>query len=174
MRFFLQKKTYNFKSLTKNKLKHTLKMLLWAYKNQNYYSKNHDFDDESFDSTFILTNPQRQQCFAFYDLEKNKQTTFTSGKFLNKFYTPAKYYKRSIKNVGGIVMAIKKQYAAIFKRIFLVKILNLNYKQWVFWDKFDETIHPTVKFFLHKKSYLPRWQGKRRIKRVVLRMLVKQ
>lgn len=174
MRLFLQKKIYNSKFIIKKKIRYIFKLLLWAYKNQNYYLKSHNFDNESFDSTFTLTLPQRQQCFAFFDLEKNIQKTFTSGKFLNRYYTPAKYYKRSIKNVGGIVMALKKQYLVLFKRIFLVKILNLNYKQWLFWDKFDETLHPTVKFFLHKKSYLPRWQGKRRIKRVVLRMLVKQ
>lgn len=174
MRFFLKKKTYNLKLRIKKQLKKTFKLLLWYYKNQNHYLKTHHFDEEIFDSTFTLTLPQRQQCFCFFDLTKQKQKTFTAGKFLNKYYTPAKYYKRASKNIGGIVMTLKKQYLTIFKRIFLVKILNLNYKQWLFWEKFDETIHPTVKFFLHKKAYLPRWQGKRRIKRVVLRMLVKQ
>lgn len=174
MRHFLIQKTYNTKLLLKKQLKSTFKILMWTYTNQNYYLKTHQFDEESFDSTVTLTNPQRQQCFCFFDLSKQQQITFTAGRFLNQYYTPAKFYKRSIKNVGGIVMALKKQYLPIFRRIFLIKILNLNYKQWVFWDKFDDTIHPTVKFFLHKKSYLPRWQGKRRVKRVVLRMLTKQ
>lgn len=173
MRFFLTKKLEDPET-SKLMFTNFLKKLLNVYKFQKYYLVNHAFDDHNFSSNFILTLPQRQQCFSFYNLVKKEQLTFTCGKFLNKFYTPAKFYKRSIKNIGGITMTLKKQYIHVLKRFYLVKILNFNYKQWLFWDKLDDTIHPSVKFFLHKKSYIPRWQGKRRIKRVVLRMLNKQ
>lgn len=93
MRYFLKQKL-NTKLTIKKRLKLNFKLLLWAYTNQNYYLKTHKFDNESFDSTVTLTNPQRQQCFCFFDLNAQKQTAFTAGRFLNRYYTPAKFYKR--------------------------------------------------------------------------------
>lgn len=144
------------------------------YHTHTQYSVNHNFDTESFRCNMILTSPQRQQCFSFYDLKSDQQLSFTAGKFLSQTYAPAKFYKRSVKNIGSIVMTLKQQHLFMLQKIFLLKIKNLTYKQWLFWERFEDTIHPDIKFFFHKKSYLPRWQGKRRIKRVVLRMLMKQ
>lgn len=170
IRFFLNK-TFETPRFTTTQ---TLQTLLLTYQKHKYYSTNYNFELHYFQSTFNLTLPQRQQCFSFYDLHTHKHKSFTMGKFLSNTIVVSKFYKRSTRNIGGVILSLKKDYALLFSRIFLFKILNFNLKQWLFWERFEDSLHPKVKFFLHKKSYLPRWQGKRRIKRVVLRKLIKQ
>lgn len=173
IRNFLHQKRQRIVTL-RSRLNANLLYLIDIYTAHTHFSINHEFDDTNFASNVILTTPQRQQCFCFFNIKEGKQITYTAGRFLSKTIKPAKFYKRSIRNVGGIVMSLKQQYLTLLQNIFLLKITNLTYKQWMFWERFEDTLHPVVKFFLHKKSYLPRWQGKRRIKRVVLRMLMKQ
>jgi len=124
-----------------------------------------------FNCTFILSLPKRQQHFNFYDLKLEKKFGFSCGLFLLRMGRKLKSFKRNHKNIMSINLHFKKIYSSFFKYIYFFLINNFNYRQYAFFKKFMYMLSPSVYYFLHRQSYMPKFLNKRRIKRRVLRKL---
>lgn len=133
-----------------------------SYKNQIYY----------YNITFFLTLPKRQQHFNFYDIKLNKYFNFSCGTFLSKMGRKAKFFKRNHKNIMSLTLHMKKLYGFYFRYIYMFVINNFNYRQYLFFKKFLEMLNPSIYYFLHRQSYMPKFLKNRRIKRRVLRQLI--
>lgn len=122
---------------------------------------------------FFLTLPQRQHCMAIYKWKKNSQLNFTTGKLLINFIKRTKFYKKLPSNLGVLTLHLKKFYLPFLTNIYLFKIKNFCKRQFNFFKKYHDTIHPDILILLHKKSYTPKWHPQKRIKKVILRLLNK-
>lgn len=167
MRTFLKKK-YLKRRIVRKHLKVVIKWysqicyryLTYAKDNFKYYT-----------DMFFVTLPKRQQHFTFLDLTIDKQQYFSSGQLLNVFGRRAKYFKKHPKNIAALILQLKNAYQANLTRLYLLKLKNFNYRQYLFFFKFMEALKPEICFFLHKKSYLNKISPKRRIKRKYLKKL---
>lgn len=167
MRTFLKKKYYKKRIIRKH-----LKIIVSKYKQISYrYLTIMKDNIKYYTNMFFVTLPKRQQHFIFSNLLLNKQQNFSSGQFLNTFGRRAKYFKRHPKNIAAIVLQLKNVFYYDLVRLYLLKIKNFNYRQYIFFMKFMESIKPDVCFFIHKKSYLNKLSPKRRIKRKYLKKL---
>lgn len=124
-----------------------------------------------YNCNFFITLPKRQHHFVFFDLKKKKEFGFSCGSFLIKMGRKTKSFKRNHKNIMSINLHFKKLYGAFLKYIYLFLINNFNYRQYLFFKKFLTMLLPSVYYFVHRQSYIPKFLNKRRIKRRVLRKL---
>lgn len=153
----------------------SLKHLLFFYKKIQTWLANVVVELHSYyKSCFYITLPKRQQHFTVYDISKAKQRVFSAGQFLNVFGKRAKFFKRNIRSLGGIVLQMKNAHQAELGRLYFFSLKNFNFRQYVFFKKFTELLKPDILYFLHKRSYIPTFNRKRRIKRSVLKLLGKQ
>lgn len=173
MRVFLKKKKRVFISKRRRSRKQLGKLLFVYRKLKNRFMTL--FTDLSFYKTsFYVTLPKRQQHFLIYNLETAKTTIFSAGQFLSVFGRRAKFFKRHPKNIAGITLQLKNSYDTILNRLYFFSLKNFNLRQYKFFVKFTDIMKPSVLYFFHKASYIPRFLPKRRIKRRILRMLNNQ
>lgn len=125
-------------------------------------------------SNFFLTLPKRQQFFTIFNLTTLRQLNISAGRFLASFGRKAKFFKRNPKNITSIVLQLKKTYIHILKYIYFFYIKNYTKRQFLFFQKFLSLLQPTVEYFIHRQSFIPRFLPKKRIKRRVLRLLKQQ
>ena len=69
---------------------------------------------------------------------------------------------------------LKKDYIYYFRKIYLFFIKNFNYRQYCLYQKIMELVNPSIYYFVHHQSFMPKFLKKKRIKRRVLKTLKKQ
>lgn len=127
-----------------------------------------------YNSNIYLNLPKRQQFFNFFNIKTNKFFGFSAGVFLIKMGRNQKFFKRNNKNIMSITLQLKKEYLYYFKKIYLFFIRNFNYRQYCLFKKILNLISPSIYYFIHYKSFMPKFLNKKRIKRRVLKKLNKQ
>lgn len=167
MRVFLKKKYFKRRILRKH-----LKIILYRYKQiiHRYLTLVKD-NLRYYTNMFFVTLPQRQQHFTFFNLESNKQYHLSSGQILNVFGRRAKYFRKHPKNIAALILQLKNAHYNDLNRLYLLKLKNFNYRQYLFFNKFIEAIKPNICFFFHKKSFLNKVSPRRRIKRKYLKKI---
>lgn len=128
---------------------------------------------EEYNVSFTLTLPKKQQYYNIFEYATNKRYNFGVGVFLSKFGKRGRFFKRTAKNIPGVVLNFKRNYKKLIQYIFIFFIKNFSYRQFLFFKKFNEMIKPNIYYLWHKQSYIPRFLPKRRIKRRVLHLLEK-
>lgn len=123
--------------------------------------------------SFTLSLPQKQQYYNIFEYKTNKRSNFSVGLFLSKFGKRGRFFKRTARNIPGVVLNFKKNYKKLIQYIFIFFIKNFSYRQFLFFKKFNEILKPNIYYLWHKQSYIPRFLPKRRIKRRVLHLLEK-
>lgn len=173
MRIFLRKK-FKFSFFKKRRIKKQIARVVYRYllvkTRLTYNFVNKDF----YTTNFHVTLPKRQQHFVIQSFITKKPEIFSCGKFLNTFGKRSKYFKRDPRNVAALTLQLKSTHAEVLSKLYLFTLRNFNKRQYEFFFKFIDMLKPSVCYFLHKQSYIPRFLPRRRIKRVILRKLQKQ
>lgn len=161
LRFFFKKK----------RLKKTQKKLLAFYKSiKNLNNLSLKPRIALFDSLVFQNLPKRQQHFNFININSGAQNTLTSGFLLKSLGRKAKFFKRNPKNITGIVLHLKKNYLNFFKNVYIYSIKNFNKRQFLMFKKIQELLTPSIEYFIHKKSYIPRFLPKKKNKKKNLKI----
>jgi hypothetical protein len=161
------------KFFRKRKIKLQRRKIFVLYKKIKYLFQKTKNIENFYKTCFFLTLPKRQQFFTIHFLEKSIDKTFGAGYFLGQIGLKAKFFKRSVKNITGLVMHLKKIYIKDLKYIYMYNIKNYTYRQYLFFNKMLTLIEPNIHYLVHKQSYIPRFLRKRRIKRRVLKLISK-
>ena len=120
---------------------------------------------------FFFSLPKRQHQFTIWNFKPYKHENFSTGKFLSTLKKNINFFKRDSRNTATVMLQLKKVFGITLKYIYYMRISNYNYRQYNFFIKYMELFNPHIYFLQHKQSFIPRWMGKGRIKRRVLRML---
>jgi len=126
-----------------------------------------------FKSNFYITIPKRQQHFNIFDFKASKDINFSTGVYLLTIGQKSKFFKRNPKNILGMVLQMKSKLINLLDSIWLFSLRNFNYRQFTFFKKFCAAIRTEIAYFFHKRSFMPLFLNKRRIRRRVLRLLKK-
>lgn len=115
--------------------------------------------------------PQRQHhtCFTTSSFKKIRST----GLILSLSDIALKYYKRSFKANTGHILFLQKIFLNSLKYLYLYYVINFNYRQWLFFQKFMLLISPQILILQHKKSYNTYYRPIKRLKRRVLSLILK-
>lgn len=127
-----------------------------------------------YNNIHILAQPTRQHYFTFANLKTNKLISFSSGVILKKAGYGVKFFKRSYTSAAPIILFFRHYYLFLFKNIYIYIIKNINYRQLTFFKKLFTLISLDIYYLVHRKSYIPRFNPPRRIKRRVLRLISRQ
>lgn len=150
------------------------KLIIYEYKKiSNLFKKSYASTDFLCESNFSVTLPKRQQHFNFNDFRSNRVLSFSAGRYLLFMGHKSKYFKRRAANIVSIVLQLKRNFPRLLSLIYLFSLNNFNYRQFIFFKKLMSIASPNIKYFMHKRSYLPKFLRKHRIRRRVLKMLKK-
>lgn len=127
-----------------------------------------------FNSNFHITLPKRQQYFTFFKLNTSKTTNFSAGRYLLTMGYKSKFFKRQPKNALTIILQLKRNFQNLLRLIYMFSLRNFNHRQFTFFKKFNVIVKPEIKYLIHKRSFIPRFLPKRRIRRRVLRIINKK
>lgn len=133
---------------------------------KSYIKNNYKFFLVNYTSFFYLTLPFRQHYFSiinFFDTDIH----ISVGAILNWRGPVSKCLKKSNVNINVVLLFFRKFYSQYLSRIYLFTIKNFNCKQYNFFMKFFEQLTPSILYFIHKHSFIPRFCPKRRIKRKI-------
>lgn len=162
LRIFIKKKI----------IKKQRKKIVYEYKKiAKLFKKSYSTNDLLCESNFSVTLPKRQQHFNFIDFRLNRALGFSAGRYLLFMGHKSKYFKRRAANIVSIVLQLKRNFPRFLSLIYLFSLNNFNYRQFIFFKKFVSIANPSIKYFMHKRSYLPKFLRKHRIRRRVLKML---
>lgn len=126
-----------------------------------------------FKSNFYITIPKRQQHFNIFEFKKLKDINFSTGVYLLTIGQKSKFFKRNPKNMLSMILQMKSNLISVLESIWLFSLRNFNYRQFTFFKKFCSAITPEIAYFVHKRSFMPLFLKKRRIRRRVLHLLKK-
>ena len=98
----------------------------------------------------------------------------SAGVFFTRMGRLQKFFKRNPKNIMTLTLQLKKDYIYYFRKIYLFFIKNFNYRQYCLYQKIMELVNPSIYYFVHHQSFMPKFLKKKRIKRRVLKTLKKQ
>lgn len=118
-----------------------------------------------------LTLPKRQQYINFYNIKHNKSRNLSSGLILKRAGYLVKFYKKNATNMASIVLYLKHNYGRWLTNVYLFKIKNFSYRQFLFFKKLTSLVSCSIFYLIHTKSYMPRFFPRRRIKRRIARFL---
>lgn len=106
-------------------------------------------------------------------MKKKKQFNYSSGILLKQPNKSMKFFKRNIKNITALVLYLKRYLLSSVQHIYMYYVKNFNKRQLLFFKKLHSLIKPDIQFFIFKRSFMPRFLPKRRIRRKVLRLLLR-
>ena len=155
-------------------IKKQRKLVIQEYKRiSSLFKKCYSSIEHLYESNFSVTLPHRQQHFSFTDFKLNRVLSFSAGRYLLFMGHKSKYFKRRAANIVSIVLQLKRNFPRLLSLIYLFSLKNFNYRQFLFFKKLISIANPNIKYFMHKRSYLPKFLRKHRIRRRVLKMLKK-
>lgn len=156
----------------KNILINNRKDIVYFYKKINiFFNKTYIHKISFYRSNVYISLPKRQQHFNFFDIKFNSDINFSAGRYLLILGQKSKFFKRNHKNILSIILQLKKNFSKTLKRIWFFSLKNFNHRQYSFFKRFNIMLKPNIYYFLHKKSFMPLFLPKRRIRRRVLRLL---
>ncbi len=157
---------------TKNILITNRKNIVYFYKKVNiFFNKTYVNSSYFYRSNVNISLPKRQQHFNFFDIKLNSEINFSAGRYLLTLGQKSKFFKRNHKNVLSIILQLKKNFLNMLRSIFFFSLKNFNHRQYSFFKRFNIMLKPDIHYFLHKRSFMPLFLPKRRIRRRVLRLL---
>lgn len=156
------------------RLKRRIRKIILRFRKIRRYFLTEYSDNSFYTSCFHVTIPKRQQHFRLQKLATQQTRVFSGGQILQIHSKRSKFFKRHYQNIASIIMQLKIGYPEFLKKIYLFSLKNFNRRQFIFFEKFTDALRPTVKYFMHKQSFAPRFLPKRRIKKNVFRMINKE
>lgn len=167
LRIFFKK--WSSKYQRKKLIKTYKKLIIFLHDNTHSFSKQLSF----FNNLFFTSLPARQQFFFIFNMKKKKQFNYSSGILLKQPNKNMKFFKRNIKNITALVLYLKRYLLSSVQHIYMYYVKNFNKRQLLFFKKLHSLIKPDIQFFIFKRSFMPRFLPKRRIRRKVLRLLLR-
>lgn len=158
------------KLLLKKKFKKLyFKNLINFYK--KYLLENYFFNNiKLYKSTIQISLPKRQH-YTTVLLDAYKRV-YSTGLILSISNIKLKYYKRSHRSNTGHILFLQNTYLTAIKHLYLYYVLNFNFRQWIFFNKFLTLVNPNILILQHKKSYNTCYRPVKRLKRRVLKVLL--
>ncbi len=124
-----------------------------------------------FQNIFRLSLSFKQLFFSLFNSSFNFVKLFSTGVILKKHINFFKFFKKSIFNINPLVMVIRYSFVDFFKKLYLIECLNYSKKQFLFLNKFLNSVNITIKYMLFKKTWEYTTKPVKRIKRRVRKML---
>lgn len=150
--------------------KRSLRRILLLYFKCLFLSEESRVFKSNYLTVVYLLLPARQHRISLLNfITKDKHLSV--GSILKSDNRWVKCLKRQSSIILSLMFFFKKFYSRKLSRIYLFRIKNFNYRQYCFFTMFLEQLKPSILYFVHKRSYIPQFFPKRRIKRQVLRSL---
>ena len=105
-----------------------------------------------FQNIFRLSLSFKQLFFSLFNSSFNFVKLFSTGVILKKHINFFKFFKKSIFNINPLVMVIRYSFVDFFKKLYLIECLNYSKKQFLFLNKFLNSVNITIKYMLFKKT----------------------
>lgn len=148
-----------------------IKKLLLFYKKYTKQIYIHLFT--SLYKTSLSVSIPNRQIYTTYTRVNNTRITST-GYVVAASGINLKYYKRCSRSNTGHILFLQKLYQNYLKYLYLYRVININCKQWLFFQKYLILINPNIFITQHKKSYNTYFRPIKRLKKRIVKVILKQ
>lgn len=162
---------------TEKILKQNILNLVYIYQRgsiQTLFYKDHRLVLKKYNYSMHLSHPKRQQFFFLTNLKTGLHSSHSIGTLFKDRLIGMKFYKRSLRIISPFVFFLKKVFFRGTKKFYYIYVTNFNYRQYIFLQKFCNTVQPLINLLSIAKGYYLKKKYRRRIKRSVFHLIKRQ